>query len=138
MSGLLQHHRDRGHLHERQEVGRLLLVPGGRPPVLLHLRPEPLAHVPLGVQVRIDLALLGAVLLRRDDCPRAARFDLPHRRLLVVPLVRDHDPRPVVGRRAPAWPVSDSWAAVGSNSTGWPRPSKLPWTSVPNPPRLLP
>ena len=38
----------------------------------------------------------------------------------------------------PAWPMSDSRAAVGSNSTGWPRPSKPPWTSVPNPPRLLP
>jgi hypothetical protein len=86
MSGLLQHDHDRGHLHERQEVSRLLLVARRHASVLLHLTPEPLAHVPLAVPVRIDLPLLLPTLLRRDHRFRATRFDLLDECLLVVPL----------------------------------------------------
>ena len=83
MSGLLQHHHDRGHLHERQEVGRLLLVPRRHPSELLGLRPEPLGDVALPVQVPVDLPLLLAIPLRRKDRLGAAPAHLVDERPLV-------------------------------------------------------
>src|SRR5262245_6491448 len=96
MSGLLQHDHDRGHLHEREEVDRLLLVARRHAPVLLGFRPEPLAHVPLPIPVPIDVTLLLAALLRRDHRDRATRLDPLDQRLLVVPAVGDHHRRRVV------------------------------------------
>ena len=53
--GSFQHYHDGGHLDEGQEVDPLFIA-GRHAPVLLHLVPKALAHVPLPVQVRIDRA----------------------------------------------------------------------------------
>src|SRR5262245_16775859 len=99
MSGLLEHYHDCGHLHECQEVGGLLLVAGRHPPVLLDLRPEPFAEVPLLVEVRVHVALLGPALLRRDHRLGPARLDFLDQRLLVIALVGDHHLWLMVGQQ---------------------------------------
>src|SRR5262245_19159825 len=99
MSGLLDHYHDCGHLHECQEVGGLLLVAGRHPPVLLDLRPEPFAEVPILVEVRVHVALLGPALLRRDHRLGPARLDFLDQRLLVIALVGDHHLWLMVGQQ---------------------------------------
>ena len=99
MPWLLQHHHHRGHFDERQVVGRLLLVPRRHPPMLLDLRPEPLAQVPLPVQVPVDLPLLLATSAASGSPPRPRDA----RRRPPAPCCRTPCPRsppPVRGRPA--------------------------------------
>src|SRR5215831_8508027 len=96
MAGLLQHHHDRRHLDEGQEVDRLLLVPRRHAAVLLHLRPEPLHDVALLVQMPVDRAglLAAAVRLHHDFSPAPA--DLFGQGVTIVARGGDHRGRLVV------------------------------------------
>ncbi len=100
MPGSLQHHHHRGHFDERQVVGRLLLVPRRHPAVLLDLRPEPLAQVPLPLQVRVDLPLLIPVPLRRDHRRGAPTLDLRDQRASPCRTPCRRSPHPAHGRPA--------------------------------------
>ena len=140
MPGSLQHHHHRGHFDERQVVGRLLLVPRRHPPVLLDLRPEPLAP---GSRLPVQGAGRSSRCSFRSLCVGITAA-APRRSIsatsafLSYPLSAITAPGSWSASSASAWAMSDSWAAVRSSSTGCPRPSKLPWTLVPKPPRLRP
>src|SRR5262249_30125682 len=53
------------------------------------LTPEPLAHIPLSIHMRVNRSLFLPVGLCRDHGLRSTRFDHSDQRLLVVPFVGD-------------------------------------------------
>src|SRR5262245_22602250 len=125
-------------MHEPQVADVRLVVPGGHPPVLFDLRPEPLGDGPVLVPLPVDVPLLLAVLPGRDHRRRAPGLDPVDQLLLVVPPVATATSNGTPAIRASAWVTSAACPGVRISLAGSPSPLMPPWILVVNPPRLRP